>query len=91
MPDEIVDIDELVERLSGMLGPYERAPALFMPYHVKRDLLYRVFSGAELGDWDRSVLGWLAGADGDTVISIAGMVRRAIVDAEERCQDGRGG
>jgi hypothetical protein len=60
------------------LGPLDKAPALFFPFEEKRDLLYGAFAGVELGAWDHQVLHWLLNADGDTVVAIVGMVRRAV-------------
>jgi len=81
---EVLDLDELVAKLGTQLGPFHQAPSLYIPYHVKVDLLRRTFAGVELGGWDQRVLSWLANADGDTVVAVAGMVHRAMTDAAER-------
>jgi hypothetical protein len=81
MADEILDTDELIAKLSRQLGPFEEPPSIYIPYHVKREGLFRAFAGVELGAWDQRVLSWLANADGDTVIAVLGMVQRAIGDA----------
>jgi hypothetical protein len=84
---EVLDLDELVAKLGTRLGPFHQAPALFMPYHLKVELLRRTFAGVELGGWDQRVLSWLANADGDTVVAVAGMIHRAMTDAAERAAD----
>jgi hypothetical protein len=85
---EVLDIDELVDALARQVGPFHSPPNMFVPYHVKREALYRAFAGVELGAWDSRVLSWLANADGDTVLALLGMVHRAMTDAAERA--GRG-
>jgi len=81
---EVLDLDELVAKLGTQLGPFHQPPNMYVPYHVRVDLLRRTFAGVELGGWDQRVLSWLANADGDTVVALAGMVHRAMTDAAER-------
>jgi hypothetical protein len=92
-PARVVDADAKLETdpaITGQppepptFGPLDKAPALFFPYDEKRALLAGAFAGVELGAWDNRVLDWLANADGDTVVAVVGMVRRAIADATER-------
>jgi hypothetical protein len=58
-------------------GPVESAPPEFVPEAVQAEVLAAVLSGVELGAWDRRILGWLAGWDTGTVLTIASWIARA--------------
>jgi hypothetical protein len=57
--------------------PVEVAPSGFVPAAEQEQILVEVLSGMELGAWDRRMVGWLAGWDAATVLTIASWVVRA--------------
>lgn len=58
-------------------GPVERPPAGFVPEAGQAEILAAVLAGIELGAWDRRILGWLAGWDASTVLTIASWIARS--------------
>ena len=58
-------------------GPVEVPPAGFVPEAVRAEILAAVLAGIELGAWDQRILGWLAGWDAATVVTIASWIVRA--------------
>jgi hypothetical protein len=58
-------------------GPVEVAPAGFVPGGVQAQILAGVLAGIELGAWDRRILGWLAGWDTSTVLTVASWIARS--------------
>ena len=58
-------------------GPLEAAPRGFVPGEERAALLAGVLDGVELGAWDRRVVGWLAGLDTSTALTIASWVARS--------------
>ena len=58
-------------------GPLESAPGGFVPEAERSVLLAEVLGGVELGAWDRRVVGWLAGLDTSTALTIASWIARA--------------
>jgi hypothetical protein len=44
---------------------------------VRAEVLAGVLAGIELGDWDRRVVGWLAGLDTATALTVASWIARA--------------
>jgi hypothetical protein len=58
-------------------GPVEVAPSGFVPPAERERVLVEVLAGVELGAWERRMVGWLAGWDAATVLTIASWVVRA--------------
>ena len=58
-------------------GPVEVAPAGFVPGAVQAEILAGVLAGVELGAWDQRILGWLAGLDASTVLTVASWIARS--------------
>ena len=58
-------------------GPLESAPGGFVPGEERSALLAGVLDGVELGGWDLRVVGWLAGLDTSTALTIASWIARA--------------
>lgn len=58
-------------------GPVEVAPPGFVPAAEQQRILAEVLSGVELGAWDQRMVGWLAGWDAATVLTIASWIVRA--------------
>ena len=58
-------------------GPLESAPGGFVPQEDRAVMLDGVLDGVELGAWDRRVVGWLAGLDTSTALTIASWVARS--------------
>ena len=58
-------------------GPVEVPPAGFVPEAEQAQILAGVLAGMELGAWDRRILGWLAGWDACTVLTVASWIARA--------------
>ena len=58
-------------------GRLESAPGGFVPESVRAEVLAGVLAGVELGDWDRRVVGWLAGLDTATALTVASWIARA--------------
>ena len=58
-------------------GPVEVPPAGFVPGAEQAEILADVLAGIELGAWDRRVLGWLAGLDASTVLTVASWIARS--------------
>ncbi len=65
-------------------GPAEVPPRGFVPGAVQAQILADALAGIELGGWDRRVLGWLAGWDSSTVLTIASWIVRARAAGPER-------
>ena len=60
-------------------GPLESAPGGFVPEAERSVILTDVLAGVELGAWDRRVVGWLAGLDTSTALTIASWIARSRV------------
>jgi len=58
-------------------GPVEVAPRGCVPEAEQAAILAAVLGGIELGAWDRRVVGWLAGLDACTVLTIASWIVRS--------------
>jgi hypothetical protein len=58
-------------------GPVEVPPAGFVPGAVHAQILAGELAGIELGAWDLRILGWLAGWDASTVLTVASWIARA--------------
>ena len=58
-------------------GPLESAPGGFVPEAERSVILADVLSGVGLGAWDRRVVGWLAGLDTATALTVASWIARA--------------
>ena len=58
-------------------GPLESAPGGFVPATGRSVILADILGGVELGAWDRRVLGWLAGLDTATALTVASWIARA--------------
>lgn len=58
-------------------GPLESAPGGFLPREERSSILAGVLDGVGLGAWDRRVVGWLAGLDTSTALTIASWIARA--------------
>ena len=58
-------------------GPLESAPGGFVPEWERSVILTDVLGGVELGAWDRRVVGWLAGLDTATALTIASWIERS--------------
>jgi hypothetical protein len=58
-------------------GPLESAPGGFVPEQERSAILAVVLDGVELGGWDLRVVGWLAGLDTSTALTIASWIERA--------------
>lgn len=91
-PARVVDADAKLKTNPAITGQQPAEPPALGPLHhpptglhftpdEKRALLAGAFAGVELGAWDNRVLDWLAIADSDVVVSVVGMVRRAVADA----------
>jgi hypothetical protein len=48
-----------------------------VPEAERAEILARVLAGVELGVWDRRIVGWLAGWDASTVLTIASWIARS--------------
>jgi hypothetical protein len=59
------------------VGPVEVAPPGFVPAFEQERILGEVLAGVELGAWDQRMVGWLAGWDAATVLTIASLIVRA--------------
>jgi hypothetical protein len=58
-------------------GPVEVAPRGFVPEAEQAAILAAALAGIELGAWDRRIVGWLAGWDASTVVTIASWIVRS--------------
>ena len=58
-------------------GPLESDPGGFVSGDERPVILAEVLDGVELGAWDRRVVGWLAGLDTSTALTIASWIGRA--------------
>ena len=58
-------------------GPLESAPGGFVPEAERSAFLAGVLDGVELGRWDLRVVGWLAGLDTSTALTIASWIVRS--------------
>ena len=58
-------------------GPLESAPGGFVPGEERSAILAGVLDGVGLGGWDLRVVGWLAGLDMPTALTIASWIVRA--------------
>jgi hypothetical protein len=58
-------------------GPLESDPGGFVPQEERSAMLAGALGGVELGAWDRRVVGWLAGLDTSTAVTIASWIARA--------------
>jgi hypothetical protein len=58
-------------------GPVEVAPPGFVSRVEQQLILDEVLAGVELGAWDQRMVGWLAGWDAATVLTIASWIVRA--------------
>ena len=58
-------------------GPVEVPPAGFVSAAVQAQILAGVLAGIELGAWDQRILGWLAGLDASTVLTVASWIARS--------------
>ena len=58
-------------------GPLESAPGGFVPGAERSVILADVLGGVGLGAWDRRVVGWLAGLDTATALTVASWIARA--------------
>ena len=58
-------------------GPVEVPPVGFVPGAVQAEILAGVLAGIELGAWDLRILGWLAGWDASTVLTVASWIARS--------------
>ncbi len=58
-------------------GPLESDPGGFLPGDDRSAVLAGVLEGVELGSWDRRVVGWLAGLDTSTALTVASLIARA--------------
>jgi hypothetical protein len=58
-------------------GPLESDPGGFVPGEERSEVLAGVLDGVEMGSWDRRVVGWLAGLDTSTALTIASLIARA--------------
>jgi hypothetical protein len=59
------------------VGPVEVPPAGFVSAAVQAQILAGVLAGIELGAWDQRILGWLAGLDASTVLTVASWIARS--------------
>ena len=71
----------VVEVGRGVVAGSERAGAgcaAVIRAHVEQQLILdEVLAGVELGAWDQRMVGWLAGWDAATVLTIASWIVRA--------------
>jgi hypothetical protein len=58
------------------VGPVEVAPSGFAPEAEQERILFEVLGDVELGAWDRRMVGWLAGWDAATVLTVASWIAR---------------
>ena len=58
-------------------GPLVSAPGGFAPEAERFALLAGVLDGVELGSWDLRIVGWLAGLDTSTALTVASLIARA--------------
>ncbi|HUY50124.1 MAG TPA: hypothetical protein VMV92_31205 [Streptosporangiaceae bacterium] len=58
-------------------GPVEVPPPGFVPGGEQAEILAAALAGVELGVWDRRILGWLAGWDASTVLTVASWIVRS--------------
>ena len=58
-------------------GPLESAPGGFLPGEERSAILAGVLDGVEIGSWDLRIVGWLAGLDTSTALTIASLIARA--------------
>jgi hypothetical protein len=58
-------------------GPLESDPGGFVRREERSAMLAGVLDGVGLGAWDRRVVGWLAGLDTSTALTIASWIARA--------------
>jgi hypothetical protein len=58
-------------------GPVEVPPAGFVPEAGQAEILAAMLAGIELGAWDRRIVGWLAGWDTSTVLTVASWIARS--------------
>ena len=58
-------------------GPVEVPPAGCVSGAVQAQILAGVLAGIELGAWDQRILGWLAGLDASTVLTVASWIARS--------------
>ena len=65
----------------GMAGGSGRAgggaAAGFVPEAGQAEILAAMLAGIELGAWDRRIVGWLAGWDTSTVLTVASWIARS--------------
>jgi len=60
-----------------LAGPAEVAPQGFARQAEQAAILAAALAGIELGAWDWRVVGWRAGLDASTVLTIASWIVRA--------------
>ena len=58
-------------------GPLESDPGGFLPRDERSSILAGVLDGVEMGSWDLRIVGWLAGLDTSTALTIAALIARA--------------
>jgi hypothetical protein len=58
-------------------GPLESDPGGFLPRDERSSILAGVLDGVEMGSWDLRIVGWLAGLDTSTALTIASLIARA--------------
>ena len=58
-------------------GPLESDPGGFAPQEERAVLLAGVLDGVEMGSWDLRIVGWLAGLDTSTALTVASLIARA--------------
>lgn len=60
-------------------GPLDAEPAIYLSHADGADLLTDLLTtaGVELGAYDQQIVGWLAGWEGSTVLTVASWIRRA--------------
>ena len=58
-------------------GPVEVPPRGFVPEVEQAAILAAALAGIELGAWDRRIVGWLAGWDASTVLTVASWIARS--------------
>lgn len=58
-------------------GPLESDPGGFLRWDERSSILAGVLDGVEMGSWDLRIVGWLAGLDTSTALTIASLIVRA--------------
>ena len=65
-------------------GPVQAPPRGFIPPAEQAQILADVLAGIELGAWDLRILGWLAGLDASTVLTVASWIARSRAAGPDR-------